>query len=137
MAELTNACCTPVAQETCCEPSDKASCCGESHADGCGCSAGSVHASTTTATVTVEDVRETVRQKYAAAAVAAASGAACCGPADDAGLFGASLYSDSSAGDAPEAAINASLAVASPPPSPTCARARPSSISGRAPAPTS
>jgi arsenite methyltransferase len=109
MAELTNACCTPVAQETCCEPSDKASCCGESHADGCGCSAGSVHASTTTATVTVEDVRETVRQKYAAAAVAAASGAACCGPADDAGLFGASLYSDSSAGDAPEAAINASL----------------------------
>ncbi len=113
MAELTNTCCTPVAQETCCEPSDKASCCGESHDDGCDCSAGSVHTSTTTATVTVEHVRETVRetvrQKYAAAAVAAASGPACCGPADDAGLFGASLYADSSEGDAPEAAINASL----------------------------
>jgi len=105
MAELTNECCTPVAQETCCEPSEKASCCGESHGDSCGCSAGSVQASTTTATATVDQVRETVRQKYAAAA----AGAACCGPADDAGLFGASLYAESGESDAPEAAINASL----------------------------
>ena len=109
MAELNTECCTPVAQETCCEPAEKASCCGESHGDGCGCSAGSAQTSTITATTTVEQVRETVRAKYASAAVAAASGAAGCGPAEDAGVFGASLYADSGERDAPEAAINASL----------------------------
>ena len=109
MAEITNECCAPVAQVSCCEPSEKASCCGESLGDGCGCAAGSAHGSSIAATATVEDVRETVRQKYAAAAVAAASGAACCGPADDAGMFGASLYADTTESDAPEAAINASL----------------------------
>lgn len=109
MAEITNECCAPVAQESCCEPSEKASCCGESQAGGCGCSAGSVQSSSIAATATVDRVRETVRQKYASAAVAAASGAACCGPADDAGLFGASLYADTDESDAPEAAINASL----------------------------
>ena len=108
MAELRTDCCTPVAQETCCELSKKASCCGESHGEGCGCSAGSIRAST--ATATVEQVRETVRERYAAAAAAGASGAAsCCAPADEAGLFGASLYADSGEADAPEAAINASL----------------------------
>ncbi len=109
MAELKTECCTPRAQEACCEPSEKASCCGDSHSEGCGCSAGSVAASTVALTPTVEQVRETVREKYAAAAVAAASGPACCGPADDAGLFGASLYADSGERDAPESAINASL----------------------------
>jgi arsenite methyltransferase len=109
MADLTTGCCTPVAQATCCDSSEKASCCGESHVDGCGCSAGSAHASTTAATATVEEVRAIVRQKYAAAATAAASGAARCGPADDAGVFGASLYAESGENDAPEAAINASL----------------------------
>lgn len=58
MAELNTECCTPVAQETCCEPSAKASCCGESHGDGCGCSAGSHRTSTTAATPTVEEVRD-------------------------------------------------------------------------------
>jgi SAM-dependent methyltransferase len=62
-----------------------------------------------TATATVDQVRETVREKYAAAAMAAASRSACCGPAVDAGVFGASLYSDSSEDEAPEAAISASL----------------------------
>ena len=109
MAQLNTACCTPAAQETCCEPSEKASCCGASHDDGCGCSAGSVQTPTITATATVAQVRETVRERYAAAAIAAASGRACCGPADDVGVFGASLYGDSDASDAPEAAINASL----------------------------
>ncbi len=109
MAELKTDCCTPQAQETCCEPSEKASCCGESHISGCGCSAGSAQASTTAVTATVEQVRETVRQKYAAAATTAASGASCCGSAGDAGVFGASLYVDSGESDAPEAAINASL----------------------------
>ena len=108
MAELNPDCCTPAAQETCCEPSDKASCCGESHASGCGCSAGSVPTSMAT-TATVADVRETVREKYAAAAVATASLTTCCGPAQKADVWGASLYSQSDESGVPEAAINASL----------------------------
>jgi ubiquinone/menaquinone biosynthesis C-methylase UbiE len=52
-------------------------------------------------------VRETVREKYAAAA--AASGAACCSPADETGVFGSSLYAESGEGDAPDSAVNASL----------------------------
>ena len=72
MAELENACCAPAAQATCCEPEDKADCCGDRHSSGCGCSAG---ASTVPgATATVEQVRETVREKYAAAAQAASAG---------------------------------------------------------------
>jgi arsenite methyltransferase len=61
-------------------------------------------------TTTNEQVREAVREKYAAAAVAAASGSGCgcCSPADDAGVFGASLYAETDS-DAPSAAINASL----------------------------
>ena len=109
MAELNTECCTPAAQEACCEPSEKASCCGESHGDGCGCSAGSVQASATTATATVEQVRETVRRKYAAAATAAASATSCCSAAADVGIFGASLYADSGEADVAETAINASL----------------------------
>jgi arsenite methyltransferase len=105
MAELTNECCTPEAQETCCEASAKASCCGESHGGECGCSAERV---TATATAPLEQVRETVRKRYASAATAAASGDCCSTPAE-AGVFGASLYADSDASDAPEAAINASL----------------------------
>jgi arsenite methyltransferase len=109
MAELNIECCPPAAQETCCEPTEKASCCGDSRASGCGCSAGSTQASTITATATVEQVRETVRAKYASAATAAALGAGCCGPAEDAGMFGASLYAGSGESGAPEAAISASL----------------------------
>jgi hypothetical protein len=62
MAELEQApindCCSTDAQASCCEPSDKATCCGESAAGGsCGCSAGK----------TDGDVRESVRDRYAAA----------------------------------------------------------------------
>jgi len=99
MAELTNQCCTPTAQQSCCDPSEKASCCGEAHAEGCGCAAGTP--------ATVEVVRETVREKYAAAAIVAASGAGCCSPADEAGVFGASLYADS--GEGASAWVSASL----------------------------
>ncbi len=63
------------------------------------------------------DIRETVREKYAAAARAAAEGTAtssCCGPiqltdADEAGVFGASLYGDGETEGAPSAALGASL----------------------------
>jgi SAM-dependent methyltransferase len=54
-------------------------------------------------------LRETVREKYAAAARAAAAGSGgCCSPADQEGSFGVSLYGDE-ASDAPEAAVEASL----------------------------
>jgi len=66
----------------------------------------------------LEEVRETVRQKYAAAATAAGSGAGCCSPAgsgagccspaDQNGLFGSSLYGAEDAGPS-DAAVSASL----------------------------
>jgi SAM-dependent methyltransferase len=54
-------------------------------------------------------VRETVREKYAAAARTAAAGAdtTCCSPADEVGVFGSALYAD--ADDAPDSAVSASL----------------------------
>ena len=71
MAELTtdpspaSSCCSPAAQEICCEPGDKEACCGTAAAGGsCGCSAGATPA---------QDIRETVRERYAAAAKAAAA----------------------------------------------------------------
>jgi SAM-dependent methyltransferase len=54
-------------------------------------------------------LRETLREKYAAAATAVASGAdaACCSPADEMGIFGSALYADMEG--APDSAISASL----------------------------
>jgi arsenite methyltransferase len=70
----------------------------------------------------LKDIRETVREKYAAAAKAAAEArddrdqAGCCGssapacsPADATGVFGSSLYAEGVDVDVPEAALNASL----------------------------
>jgi arsenite methyltransferase len=59
----------------------------------------------------VDEVRETVREKYASAAIAAASGAAavCGSPAAQTGTFGSSLYATSGETEAPAAAVNASL----------------------------
>jgi arsenite methyltransferase len=105
MAELTetNACCAPAAQATCCEPAGKAACC-ETGADGgtCGCAAGQA---------SELEIRETVRARYAAAALASADqrAASCgCGP-DDAAVFGGALYDSSEADAVPEAAVSASL----------------------------
>ena len=107
MAELTtdstesaSSCCSPAAQETCCEPSAKEACCGTSAAGGsCGCAAGEASEA---------DIREKVRERYAAAATAAkdATSRGCC--ASDAytdpdmsnfdkhgtEVFGSSLYGD-------------------------------------------
>jgi arsenite methyltransferase len=58
---------------------------------------------------TVERVRETVREKYAASAVAATSGAGCCSPADETGVFGSSLYAEAGESGAPAPAVDASL----------------------------
>ncbi len=111
MAELENSCCELAAQASCCDPAEKASCCGDSHADGCGCAAGSTSGSAIGATAVAEEVRETVRQKYAAAARAAAegSGAGCCSPADETGAFGSSLYARDGESDIHDAAVSASL----------------------------
>jgi ubiquinone/menaquinone biosynthesis C-methylase UbiE len=67
MAELeaegtSSTCCSPRAQETCCEPGDKAECCGDGRDGTCGCGV---------AAEAPEDIREAVRERYAAAAVAA------------------------------------------------------------------
>jgi arsenite methyltransferase len=102
MAELTNTCCTPTAQQTCCDPSDKASCCGEAHEESCGCAAGTP----TGAAAAVDQVREIVREKYAAAASASAG---CCTPADETGAFGSSLYAEVGESGAPDSAVSASL----------------------------
>ena len=76
MAELetvSTKCCSPAAQESCCEPYAKAECCGDS-AGTCGCSEDREGSEA--------GVRESVRERYAAAAVAASKGsAACCGDA--------------------------------------------------------
>jgi hypothetical protein len=82
MAELTAAettadpCCAPEQQASCCEASAKAECCG--HEEGCGCAAGSEPIQAT-------DVREQVRERYAAAAVQVTTtdpGAGFCAPSE-------------------------------------------------------
>jgi SAM-dependent methyltransferase len=108
MAELNTDCCTAETQASCCEPQAKAECCREG--PGCGCAAG--HESP------AGDIRDTVRQRYAAAAVAAEgrSAAHCaCAPAvgvtDEHGVevFGSMLYGDEAIDGGTEAAIGASL----------------------------
>jgi arsenite methyltransferase len=89
MAEL-NTCCSTEAQATCCESEAKDACCGTAaQGDSCGCAEGGS-----------TDIRETVRERYAAAATAAATSP---GPG-----FGATLYAGE-ADEAPALAVNASL----------------------------
>ena len=114
MAELrtieptqASGCCATEAQATCCEPAEKENCCATAtKSDGCGCDAGQL--------TEVDDLRETVRAKYAAAARQAAdAGSWCCeagfDPADTGTqTFGATLYGQEGA-EAPQEAVNASL----------------------------
>ena len=88
MAELTNplatvgepaACCEPSEQASCCAPSDRATCCNPSHGEGCGCAAGRTTGPPAT------DIREQVRERYAAAALQVTTTdteAGCCTPSD-------------------------------------------------------
>ena len=101
MAELTTSvCCAPSEQATCCEPEAKADCCGTSAEGGsCGCSAGTKEAPS-------GDIRETVRERYAAAATASSN--LCTSDRNGAEVFGAALY-DGEPADAPDAAVQASL----------------------------
>ena len=117
MAELetaeqgTESCCSPSAQETCCEPETKSECCG-AHGDGCGCAAGR--------TQDPDEIRETVRERYAAAAVAARTAdASCCGDAavvtdEQRDAFGAALYDADDRDALPDAAELASLGCGNP-----------------------
>ena len=107
--EAEASCCSPAAQETCCEPESKGECCGPEHEAGtCGCGAGR------------EDVRERVRERYAAAAVAAGAGTtACCGDAavitaDQRDAFGSGLYDHPDREALPDAAQLASLGCGNP-----------------------
>ena len=124
MAELstdpttTSGCCAPETQASCCEPADKDACCGPAATAGgsCGCSAGEERGERE-ATSGSEAIRETVREKYAAAARALAEqqgSASCCGPieltdADKAQVFGAALYDDAETDGATASAVGASL----------------------------
>lgn len=118
MAELTESpseanpasCCSPGAQATCCASSEKETCCGEGDSGPCGCSAG-------TGTEADGDIRETVRERYAAAArAAAASEPTSCGcsgvsTVDSAGaqVFGSTLYSEEEVDGGVASAVEASL----------------------------
>ena len=123
MAELTtpdtatSSCCSPAAQATCCEPSDKAECCDTAAAGGtCGCAAGQ------TTTVSPDELRETVRERYAAAALRTTdpvAAAGCCADGavitdEQAALFGAGLYADGERDELPDTALEASLGCGNP-----------------------
>ena len=119
MAELTTSgCCAPAAQETCCEPSQKAACCATGAAGGtCGCAAGQ------STLPEADELRETVRERYAAAARATTDPTAiagCCetNPAgitdEQAELFGAGLYADGERDELPATAVLASLGCGNP-----------------------
>ena len=125
MAELTDAthettsvssCCAPDAQQSCCEPSEKAACCDAAAAGGaCGCAAGQAADPNT--------LRETVRERYAAAATQAASGnqaSDCCGSDsalisdEQAEQLGAALYAADERSELPDTALLASLGCGNP-----------------------
>jgi arsenite methyltransferase len=127
MAELTSpgssdtttavsGCCAPSVQETCCEPSDKATCCDASAAGSCGCAAGA------SAEPSADELREAVRERYAAAALAATdptAAAGCCGDGaaitdEQAEHFGAGLYGDGERDELPDTALLASLGCGNP-----------------------
>jgi len=108
----TDPCCAPEQQATCCEPSAKADCCG--HGEGCDCDARAKPIQAT-------EVREEVKERYAAAARAVAErqsatpASSCCSPGvsmtDASGrqVFGGALYESEEAADAPDSAVEASL----------------------------
>jgi arsenite methyltransferase len=117
MAELDTTCRTPETQASCCEPDQKPGRRGDS--PDCGRAAGTASRA--------EDIRETVRRRYAAAASAAAHGAygeegvlearaGCCdandltcSPGYETGVFGAALYDETTGAEVPQAALSASL----------------------------
>ena len=99
---VTSECCAAEAQGSCCAPTDKADCCTPA-AITCGCPEGSRAGAE-------GDIREIVREKYAAAASGSAWGDTTTTRNTDASgaeVFGGALYGDDT--DVPEAAVAASL----------------------------
>ena len=110
-ASGTPSCCGAEARSSCCAPAAKADCCGEAAtADRCGCAEGA-------APPAPADIRETVREKYAQAALASgerSGSGACCGPvaltdADQTRVFGSALYAGADAHESAAAAVAGSL----------------------------
>jgi SAM-dependent methyltransferase len=96
MADLNISCCSSSTQANCCESSDKSACCQEEHGVACGCAAGQ--------TKPGQDIREAVREKYAALATAGTNAQG--SPADRDGAFGAALYDADETGAADAAIAN-------------------------------
>jgi SAM-dependent methyltransferase len=111
-----SACCAPETQATCCEASAKAACCGDGHGEGCGCAAGKA------SDPVAGEIRDRVRERYAAAAAqvsaAADPGPGCCAPSEafDGGgeVFGAALYALADREQVPDTAALASLGCGNP-----------------------
>ena len=107
----TSSCCSQEFRQTCCQPEAKADCCGERHGEGCGCGRQETDAA---------EVREVVRERYAAAASAVGTGSRpCCGDAavtadEQPALFGSDLYESKERQTLPEAARLASLGCGNP-----------------------
>jgi arsenite methyltransferase len=111
------ACCSTEQQATCCEPAMKAECCAPAHAEGtCGCSGGVDE-------LAPADVRELVREHYAASARAvteSATAASCCSTDvamitdEQAESLGANLYGDDERAELPDTAVLASLGCGNP-----------------------
>jgi ubiquinone/menaquinone biosynthesis C-methylase UbiE len=104
---VASACCTTQQQAGCCEPGEKDGCCVP-HSSTCGCSDAQVAEGS--------ELRERVRERYAAAAGALADSVdAGCGCAVDLGgeseraAFGASLYAEEHMREAGPQAVAASL----------------------------
>jgi arsenite methyltransferase len=111
---VTSNCCGAEAQAECCEPSAKEECCSPGSSS-CGCSAGDP--------VDPANVREAVRERYAAAATHVSTGAgtegSCCSSDavlsnEETEVFGAGLYGESEAAELPDTATMASLGCGNP-----------------------
>jgi SAM-dependent methyltransferase len=95
--EQTDTCCSPAAKVDCCEPREKAQCCDSSEAR-CGCEEGSDRPPA--------DIRERVRERYAAAANAGECKGVDLTDEQGRAVFGRSLY-EGTVGD--EQAVASSL----------------------------
>jgi arsenite methyltransferase len=114
MAELEKVrdCCSADNQASCCEPEAKDACCGEG--PGCGCGAGQDQSTD------ADELKEIVRQRYAAAATdASGRDASCCAndtviTEEQRAVFGSNLYEAGDRDSVPEAAQLVSLGCGNP-----------------------
>jgi arsenite methyltransferase len=100
----SSACCAPETQTACCEPTQKATCCSPDLATcGCGDDEGTPGDR--------PEIWEIVRARYAAVATATSRDPSVTRATDEHGqvVWGAALYGEDEAADAPEAAIASSL----------------------------